>query len=108
MRLTERAAHVMKIILKESNREESFVRFVAVSGGCSCSGQKYGLYIDDEKKDDDVLFEVEGIKLIVDPVSYQEAKDLTIDYVKDEVFGEGFTVLGNSCGCQDNNCNCKG
>ncbi len=105
MKLTEKAAEVIKRILKDSGKDQSFIRFVVVSGGCSCSGQRYGLYVDDEKSNDDLVFESNGVKLIVDPMSYEEAKDVTIDYVKDEVFGEGFSISKENC-C-NGDCECK-
>ncbi|MCS7299091.1 MAG: iron-sulfur cluster assembly accessory protein [Spirochaetia bacterium] len=107
--LTEAAASVIKKILEENNIKDVFLRFSVMTGGCGCSGQKYGLSIDDKKNSDDLIFETNGVKIIVDPVSYEEAKGSTIDYVKDEVFGEGFKVVNpkDQCGCGDDSCGCN-
>ncbi|MCX8029274.1 MAG: iron-sulfur cluster assembly accessory protein [Brevinematales bacterium] len=104
--LTEKAASVLKKIFEDNNITNGFLRFIVMANGCGCSGQKYGLYIDDKKQNDDLVFESNGLTIVVDPISYEEAKGSTIDYVKDEIFGEGFKVINpnDSCGCDTGSC----
>ncbi|MGC8870235.1 MAG: HesB/IscA family protein [Brevinematia bacterium] len=112
--LTEKAANIMKDILKENKKEESFLRLAVLSGGCSCGGNKYGLYIDDKKEEDNLVFESNGIKIVIDKISYEEVKGSTIDYVEDEIFGEGFQITNpneelkeHNCKCQNEECDCN-
>ena len=73
---------------------------VGVRGG-GCSGFQYALALD-EKRDDDHIFDVDGIRVIVDEASLQYVDGSTVDYT--ECFmGSGFEVKNPnvvaSCGC---------
>jgi iron-sulfur cluster assembly protein len=59
--------------------EQGGLRVSVMPGGCS--GFKYGLVIEDKNAEDDTIFELEGIKLFVDPFSAQYLSGTTIDYV---------------------------
>jgi len=73
---------------------------VGVRGG-GCSGFQYNLAFD-EQRDDDVVFESHGLKLLVDRASLPYVSGSTIDYV-DELQGAGFQVnnpnVVAACGC---------
>ena len=73
---------------------------VGVKGG-GCSGFQYQLAFD-EQRDDDVVFEDHGLKLLVDPTSLSYVDGSQIDYV-DSLTGAGFQVLNPNvvaaCGC---------
>ncbi len=73
---------------------------VGVRGG-GCSGFQYNLAFD-EQRDDDVVFESHGLKLLVDRQSLQYVSGSTIDYV-DSLQGAGFQVnnpnVVAACGC---------
>jgi iron-sulfur cluster assembly accessory protein len=60
------------------------------------------MLFDDEIKQDDQVFEVHGIKVVVDPVSYPFVQGAEIDFV-DGLMGRGFTVRNPNatatCGC---------
>lgn len=107
--ITEKAAEVIKRILEENNKTESFLRLAVIKSGCGCSGQKYGLYIDDQKLENDIVLESNGIRIVIDPLSYEETKGTTIDYIKHEIYGEGFQILNpnEECNCQDDECSCN-
>ncbi len=73
---------------------------VGVRGG-GCSGFQYQLAFD-EKRDDDVVFESHGLKLLVDSASLQLVEGSTIDY-EESLQGAGFKVSNPNvvaaCGC---------
>ena len=73
---------------------------VGVRGG-GCSGFQYSLALD-EQRDDDQVFEHEGIRVLVDPASLRYVDGSTVDYTE-SLMGSGFEVQNPnvvaSCGC---------
>jgi iron-sulfur cluster assembly protein len=73
---------------------------VGVRGG-GCSGFQYALAFD-EQRDDDTVFEDQGIRLLVDRASLPYVKGSVIDFV-DGLQGAGFKVENPNviaaCGC---------
>jgi iron-sulfur cluster assembly protein len=73
---------------------------VGVRGG-GCSGFQYQLAFD-EQREDDVVFEDHGLKLLVDRESLQFVHGSTIDY-EESLQGAGFKVnnpnVVAACGC---------
>src|SRR3954469_11667219 len=73
---------------------------VGVRGG-GCSGFQYQLAFD-EQREDDVIFESHGVKLLVDGPSLPYVDGSEIDYV-DSLQGAGFQVnnpnVVAACGC---------
>ncbi|CAN5700990.1 iron-sulfur cluster insertion protein ErpA [soil metagenome] len=73
---------------------------VAVRGG-GCSGFQYALALD-EQRDDDLVFEDQGIKLMVDPASLQYVDGSVVDF-KETMMESGFEVKNPNvvaaCGC---------
>src|SRR3954464_3300101 len=73
---------------------------VGVRGG-GCSGFQYALALD-ERNDDDHVFDVGGIRVIVDPASLRYVDGSTVDYTE-SMMGSGFEVQNPnvvaSCGC---------
>jgi iron-sulfur cluster assembly accessory protein len=74
---------------------------VSVQPG-GCSGFKYGLLIEDQPAEDDVVVSGEGFRVFVDPFSAQYLSGVTIDYVS-SMQGSGFTFKNpnstGGCGC---------
>ena len=80
---------------------------VAVSGlrvgirGGGCSGFQYQLAFD-EQRDEDQVFESNGMKLLVDPASLEYVDGSQIDYIE-ALTGAGFKVENPNviaaCGC---------
>jgi iron-sulfur cluster assembly accessory protein len=72
-----------------------------VQGG-GCSGFQYGLMIEESGGVGDQVFESNGVKLYVDPVSVSYLKGAEVDFV-DTVTGGGFTIRNpqatSTCGC---------
>jgi iron-sulfur cluster assembly accessory protein len=74
---------------------------VSVQPG-GCSGFKYGLLIEDEAADDDMIVDQDGWKVFVDPFSAQYLNGVIIDFVS-SFQGSGFTFKNpnatGGCGC---------
>jgi iron-sulfur cluster assembly accessory protein len=100
--LTERAAaEVQKFIAQEEvPLETAGLRVSVLPGGCS--GFKYSLNIEERALDDDMVQEVNGIRVFVDGFSAQYLTGVTIDYVS-SMQGAGFTFsnpnASGGCGC---------
>ena len=97
--LTEIATKKVTEFLSTQEQAEAGLR-VAVKGG-GCSGFQYQLALD-EARDDDEVFEHEGIKVLVDPASLRYVDGSTVDYTE-SLMGSGFEVQNPnvvaSCGC---------
>ena len=100
--LTERAAaEVQKFIAQEQvPAETSGLRVSVLPGGCS--GFKYSLNIEERALDDDMVQQVNGVRVFVDGFSAQYLAGVTIDYVS-SMQGSGFTFNNphatGGCGC---------
>ena len=95
------AAEVQKFMSEQGAAEgQAGLRVAVLPGGCS--GFQYGLNIEDEAQDDDEVFEIQGLKLFVDPFSSQYLDGVEIDYVT-TMMGAGFTFknpnASGGCGC---------
>lgn len=98
--LTESAAaKIRELTVTNEDADQQALR-VSVRGG-GCSGFQYSLALD-KAKDDDHVFDHEGIAVIVDKVSMQFVFGSEVDYV-DGLQGAGFTVnnpnVVAACGC---------
>ena len=100
--LTGRAAEeVHKFIAQEQvPAETAGLRVSVLPGGCS--GFKYSLNIEERPLDDDLVSEVNGVRLFVDGFSAQYLSGVTIDYMS-SMQGSGFTFNNpnatGGCGC---------
>jgi iron-sulfur cluster assembly protein len=98
--LSPAAVQRVKEIQVEQSLPEAFLRMGVKGGGCS--GLSYNLEFDTEKGKHDKLFEVDGVKVVVDLKSYLYLNGSTLDYVKQGLTG-GFTFINpkakSSCGC---------
>jgi iron-sulfur cluster insertion protein len=74
---------------------------ITVSGG-GCSGFQYGFSLDDQKNDDDRLFERDGVTVVIDEVSLDLLKGSEVDFVED-LIGSYFAIknpnASSTCGC---------
>ena len=86
--------------LLSSKDKGSFFR-IAIKGG-GCSGFQYDFSFDNQKNDDDLVFEKNGIEVVVDEVSLELVHGGKLDYVE-ELIGSYFQVTNpnasSSCGC---------
>ena len=99
--LTPVAAAKVRELLAEEPDGESLVLRVAIQGG-GCSGFQYGLMIEESGGAGDQVYESNGVRLFVDPVSISYLKGAEVDFV-DTVTGGGFTIKNpnatSTCGC---------
>ncbi len=82
------------------NLSSDFVRVGVKSGGCS--GLSYDLKFDNEQKEDDKVFEDNGVKIIVDKKSFLYLIGTTLEY-SGGLNGAGFVFnnpnANRTCGC---------
>jgi iron-sulfur cluster assembly accessory protein len=95
------ATEVMKFFSQEGvDPAKGGLRISVQPGGCS--GFKYGLLIEDDAAEDDLIVDQSGYRVFVDPFSAQYLNGVTIDYVS-SMQGSGFTFKNpnstGGCGC---------
>jgi iron-sulfur cluster assembly accessory protein len=107
------ASDAIQNILTERNLEGYALRVYVAGGGCS--GVNFGMALDNNIRDVDTTFEVNGVMVVVDEVSIDYLRGATIDFVNDPVRGAGFAVdspnlkslgeeacaCGGSCSCNN-------
>ena len=88
-------------LLQASENQPGLMLRVAVLGG-GCSGFQYDFSFTGESGVGDMIFEKDGIRVVVDDVSIEYLKNCTIDYA-DDLIGAGFQIKNpnatSSCGC---------
>src|SRR3990172_4497677 len=99
--VSEMAAEKMSELLAEENKAGSGLRGFVQGGGCS--GFQYGLMIEENGQGaGDQVYESNGVKLYVDPISIRYLKGAEVDFV-DTITGGGFTIKNpnatSTCGC---------
>ena len=100
--VTVAAASKISELLVEENKPAAGLRVFVQGGGCS--GFQYGLMIDEGEGDasTDSVIEVNGVKLMVDPISARYLSGAEVDFV-DNITGGGFTIKNpnakSTCGC---------
>ncbi|GAB3480624.1 iron-sulfur cluster insertion protein ErpA [Marinomonas epiphytica] len=97
---TESAAEKLKTLIAEEENERLMLRVYVTGGGCS--GFQYGFAFDEEHQEDDTEVMRDGVKLVVDPLSFQYLVGSEVDYVEN-LEGSRFTVKNpnatSTCGC---------
>jgi iron-sulfur cluster assembly accessory protein len=88
--LSTAASDAIKNILTERNLEGYALRVYVAGGGCC--GVNFGMALDNNIRDVDSTFEVNGVKVVVDEVSIDYLRGASIDFVNDPVRGAGFAV----------------
>jgi iron-sulfur cluster insertion protein len=98
--ITARAAGRISKLVAEDGNDKLMFR-IAVSGG-GCSGFQYGFSLDDTRLDEDVLFERDGVTVVVDTTSLELIRGGEVDFVE-EMVGSYFQVRNpnatSTCGC---------
>lgn len=100
IKLTDRAASEIKGLLDKNGKADAMLR-VFVSGG-GCSGFQYGMTLEEESMEGDSAYDINGVKVIIDPRSALYVNGAEVDYV-DNMMGGGFKIDNpnavSSCGC---------
>lgn len=113
--LSTAASEAIKNILTERKLDGYALRVYVAGGGCC--GVNFGMALDNNIRDVDTTFDVDGVQVVVDEVSIDYLRGAKIDYVNDPVRGAGFAVdspsapahehgeggcaCGGSCSCQN-------
>lgn len=99
--LTERAVNKVKEIMEAQGQQGAGLRIYVAGGGCS--GFKYGMTLDDEPGPDDTVYTFGDLRVFIDSMSLPYLQGARVDYVQDELLGEGFKVDNpnavSTCGC---------
>lgn len=97
--LTQNAVNHVKDYLAARGKGGGLRLGVKTSG---CSGMAYVLEVFDEIEPDDIVFDISGVKIVVDPKSLVYLDGTELDYTK-EGLNEGFKFnnpnVKDSCGC---------
>lgn len=98
--LTENAAYQIKHLLTEQPENAGkHLRVYVEQGGCS--GMQYGMVFD-EKRADDLVTDMHGVLVLVDPFSAGHVRGSVLDF-SDSLTGGGFKITNpnarQSCGC---------
>ncbi len=87
--------------LKNERAEPELLLRVYVQGG-GCSGFQYGFQFENERDDEDLVIDSDGVTVVVDPLSYQYLVGAEIDFL-DDLQGSRFVVrnpnASTTCGC---------
>ena len=97
---TEAAARKVKALIEEEDNNALKLR-VFVSGG-GCSGFQYGFTFDENEEEGDTVVEKEGVRLLIDPMSFQYMVGAEIDHTEG-LEGAQFVIRNpnatTTCGC---------
>ncbi|MAY00512.1 MAG: iron-sulfur cluster insertion protein ErpA [Oceanospirillaceae bacterium] len=98
--LTQAAEAKVRELLQEEADDELCLRVFVTGGGCS--GFQYGFTFDDERAEDDTVLEHDGVRVLVDALSYSYLTGSVLDY-QEGLEGSRFVVnnpgASSTCGC---------
>lgn len=98
--LTESAVQAVSRFIQSSDKDIVGLR-VQVEGG-GCSGFKYGLKLEEQAAEGDMLKDIDGVTLLIDEASQPLLEGVTIDFL-DGLEGSGFKFENPNatanCGC---------
>ena len=97
---TDNAADKVAALIVEEGNNDLKLRVFVTGGGCS--GLQYGFTFDEVANEDDTVMEKKGVKLLIDPMSYQYLIGAEIDY-SEGLEGAQFVIknpnASSTCGC---------
>jgi len=97
---TASAADKVRGLIEEEGDPGLMLRVFVAGGGCS--GFQYGFTFDDEIQDGDTEVDNGGVKLLIDPMSFQYLQGAEIDYTEG-LEGAQFVIRNpnavTTCGC---------
>lgn len=98
--LTPSAVKAVGRFLNASSDPVAGLRIHVQGGGCS--GLQYGMKLEAAKDDDDVVVEVDGVTLLIDPYSAPLLAGVKVDFI-DSLTGSGFKFdnpnASGGCAC---------
>ena len=97
---SENAVGKVRSLIEEEGNDSLSLRVFVTGGGCS--GFQYGFTFDDEMAEDDMVVERDGVRLVVDPMSFQYLAGSEVDY-QEGLEGSRFVInnpnAATTCGC---------
>lgn len=97
---TDAAARKVGALIAGEGNPNLMLRVFVQGGGCS--GLQYGFEFDEQMQDGDTCIENQGVKLLVDPMSFQYLGGAEIDY-REGLEGAQFVIRNpnaqTTCGC---------
>lgn len=102
IKIADQAKNKIEQLLSEEGKSlaNHYVRVGVLSGGCS--GLSYQLDFDSEQKDNDKMFEDNGVRILVDKKSFLYLVGTTLEY-SGGLNGKGFVFnnpnANRTCGC---------
>jgi iron-sulfur cluster insertion protein len=97
---TDAAAQKVSALIAGEGNPKLMLRVFVQGGGCS--GLQYGFEFDEQVQDGDTCVENQGVKLLIDPMSFQYLGGAEIDY-REDLDGAQFVIRNPSakttCGC---------
>jgi iron-sulfur cluster insertion protein len=97
---TDAAARKVSELIAGEGNPKLMLRVFVQGGGCS--GLQYGFEFDEQVQDGDTCVEKQGVKLLIDPMSFQYLSGAEIDF-RDNLDGAQFVIRNPSaqttCGC---------
>ncbi|MDJ0738503.1 MAG: iron-sulfur cluster assembly accessory protein [Gammaproteobacteria bacterium] len=98
--LTENAHKAIGRFIHGAEEAVEGLRIQVTGGGCS--GMQYGMALEASGRSDDIVLELGGLKVFVDPASAPLLEGVTVDFL-DSMDGSGFKFdnpnATASCGC---------
>ena len=98
--ITQTAAQRLETLIAAKEKSTLMLRVYVQGGGCS--GFQYGFQFEEQREEDDLEFERDGVKVLVDSMSLQYLMGSEIDFV-DDLMGTRFVVsnpnAATTCGC---------
>ncbi|KAG2181687.1 hypothetical protein INT44_008502 [Umbelopsis vinacea] len=99
--ISDRAIQQLKFMSDRDKDPEQMLRVMVDSGGCH--GYQNKLDLTSKAEEDDIVFEKDGARVVIDEVSLQFLRGSTVDFVE-ELIGSTFQVVANpnakhTCGC---------
>ncbi len=100
LQLTDSAISQLNALITSKANPELRFRVYVQGGGCS--GFQYGFQFEEEAATDDMEFDRNGVKLVIDPLSLQYLSGAEVDFI-DDLMGTRFIVnnpnASTTCGC---------
>jgi iron-sulfur cluster insertion protein len=97
---TDAAARKVSELIAGEGNPKLMLRVFVQGGGCS--GLQYGFEFDEQVQDGDTCVENQGVKLLIDPMSFQYLGGAEIDF-RDNLEGAQFVIRNpgakTTCGC---------
>ena len=100
IQFTDAAATKVAELIRDEGNPALMLRVYVQGGGCS--GMQYGFEFDEAVQEGDTQVEKLGVKLLVDPMSFQYLAGAEVDY-QEGLEGSRFVInnpnASTTCGC---------